>query len=91
MKPNHPTRTPGFDAATPTGRPRPSREQYETMILETLDDDFSIGPPGEWMCPACKGSGDSGRTSRDEQNRPVPCDTCNGRGMLDHNPEGTKP
>lgn len=37
-------RTPGFDPATPTGRPRPTREQYGGMIAATLDDDFTIGP-----------------------------------------------
>ena len=40
-------RTPGFDAATPTGRPRPSKEWYGNMIEQTLDDDFVIGPASQ--------------------------------------------
>lgn len=43
-------------------------------------------PDGEWNCPDCKGSGDSGRTSRNEANQREPCGRCMGRGTLDYDP-----
>lgn len=47
---------------------------------------FEPEPGDEWNCLDCGGSGDSGRTSRDEHNQRVGCGTCMGRGTVHYDP-----
>lgn len=58
----------------------------ELRAVYVAASDALADPDGEWNCPDCKGSGDSGRLSRGNDDRPELCGTCMGRGTLDYNP-----